>query len=305
MKISTSNNVILEQQKTKNKIVLGHKEFRVKYLSDSVSYQNQKGGNSSIFLLVDLQGEVEDKVIKFCNCDIIRQSNSNRYRRFKREITALEIANKNKLHNVVKIFDHGNEDIEGKKIPFYIMEKAETDLTCFITEGGLIDDTQSKVKLCIDLIKAIQQLHENGIYHRDLKPDNILLFKSGDWKICDLGLVSFRDEDELSWESGLIGPKGWITPEAANRFYTYENESEFLFDTEIDDLSDIFQLGKLFWFIFQSNIPIGRVKRENFRINDDQIYGLLIWMLSHLKRNRPSLTKIDYHFSTLKAKYKI
>jgi len=303
MEIQVDNSLSLSFKKTKNKIILNNKEYRIKYLSDKPHYQ--KGGTSSLFLLVDLQEEIENRVIKFCKCDSRAHPNSNRVKRFEREIKALKISRENQLSNIIKIFDNGEYEINGKKIPFYVMEKAETDLTDFIIAGGLKNDIQGKVKLCVDLLKAMQQLHENDIYHRDLKPDNILLFGDGTWKICDLGLVKFRNEDELSWENTLIGPKGWITPEASNRFYTYENDSEFSYNTDINDYSDIFQLGKLFWFIFQTNIPIGRIRREDFKISDDQIYGLLIWMLNHSQKRRPSLQKLGDNFSTLITKYKI
>lgn len=303
MEIYPDNSLRLSHSRPKNKITLNGKEFRIKYLSDNANYQ--KGGTSSLFLLVDLQEEIEDRVIKFCKCDRETHPNSNRVKRFEREIKALKISRKNQLSNIIKMFENGEYEINGKKIPFYVMEKAETDLTDFIIDGGLKDDIQGKVKLCVDLLKAMQQLHENDIYHRDLKPDNILLFSDGTWKICDLGLVKFRKEDELSWENTLIGPKGWITPEASNRYYTHENDTEFSYDTNINDYSDIFQLGKLFWFIFQTNIPIGRIHREDFKISDDQIYGLLIWMLNHSKKRRPSLQNLGDSFITLKTKYKI
>lgn len=35
-----------------------------------------------------------------------------------------------------------------------------------------------------------------GYYHRDLKPDNILMFDDT-WKIGDLGLIAFRDKDNI------------------------------------------------------------------------------------------------------------
>ena len=74
------------------------------------------------------------------------------------------------------------------------------------------------------------------------------------------------------------------------------------FDCILDDRSDIFQLGKLFWFIFQGNIPDGQLIRDDFKIGDDQVYTVLYNMLRHSK-NRPLVAEIETEFAKRYSSY--
>ena len=84
---------------------------------------------------------------------------------------------------------------------------------------------------------------------------------------------------------------------------TFNKDIDYDYDCKMDFRSDIFQLGKLFWFIFQYNIPIGRVKRNDFKIKDDQIYSAIAWMLNHDKKRRPHLSDLINSFSPIFLKY--
>ena len=74
------------------------------------------------------------------------------------------------------------------------------------------------------------------------------------------------------------------------------------FDCVLDEKSDIFQLGKLFWFIFQGNIPDGQLIRNDFKIDDDQVFGVILNMLSHSK-TRPTIEEIETEFEKRYSTY--
>lgn len=110
--------------------------------------------------------------------------------------------------------------------------------------------------------------------------------------------MAFRDEDELyDKKNEFIGPKGWLSPEAMNKYLSYD-DSMYKFDCKIDHQSDIFQLGKIFWYILQGNVPIGGISRSDFFDRREEVYSLLKYMLNHSKKKRP-LT-IDYVINDLK-----
>lgn len=157
----------------------------------------------------------------------------------------------------------------------------------------------------MDILEGIKELHRYKIYHRDIKPDNIL-FVNKTWKIGDLGLIDYRNSDfQIEEDGDKIGPIGWLSPEATNKFLVEGNSKKnpYDFDCELDEYSDIFQLGKLFWYIFQGNIPLGQIRREDFKIKDKTIYDILIKMLMHSKDKRFQIGEIEDEFRSRSSHY--
>ena len=105
-------------------------------------------------------------------------------------------------------------------------------------------------------------------------------------------------------KNDFIGPKGWLSPEAMNKYLQSDN-NKYKFDCNIDHQSDVFQLGKVFWYILQGNAPIGNIRRSDFFDGHDDIYSVLKYMLNHSKKKRP--ISIDYvinELSRIMQKYK-
>jgi serine/threonine protein kinase len=278
----------------KNKIIWDEGEYYVRPLTSN--YQTSKGGNSSVYSLTNNYDK--KYAIKFSNYPrpTNRGENSKGYSRFLNEIEALKEANEHDFPNIIKIITDGTVELKGREYPYIIMEKADTDLKEYLLNESSIDD-QQKFILCKEIFKAVKDLHSIEIYHRDIKPDNILLFTSEDklkWKIADLGLIKYRgkDFDEIGEK---IGPLGWLSPEATNKFLTEKSNIEV--DCEIDRFSDIFMLGELFWFVFKLNIPIGQIIENDFGLDfpeSDLYFSLIKSMLSHSKVNRTNLEDIEF-----------
>lgn len=296
----------------KNSFIHENITYILKPLSDE--YENSKGGNSSVFLLFEGEEDEEPRVIKICNTPK-PDSKSPRYQRtrfgrFITEIEALNIAKENNLKHVINIEFNGILPIKNTDFVFYVMERADSDLTEFIHSSTEID-VQDKIKFCADIFNALKNLDDIKYYHRDIKPDNILLFnKNGDsekinWKIGDLGLARHRDRDfDLVGER--IGPFGWISQEAMNKYLT--EKKNLGFDCSIDTKSDIFQLGKIYWFVFMKNCPIGQLYYNDFSCeiqHKRRIWKLIIQMLSSSKDKRPNIEKIEEHINKLKVCFNI
>jgi len=255
-----------------------------------------------VYLLYDKTGEWIDRIIKVSNYFRPNRSTPDdikrRYGRFIREIEVLEKLKEEDINNIVTIHFNHVIEIDGKEFPYYVMEKGDTDLKEYLISNPELDN-QEKVRFCLDIFNAIKELHVKNIYHRDIKPDNIFLFREGDeeemkyvWKIGDLGLMTERhkDYDDLGEK---IGPYGWVSPESMNKFLT--EKANLGFDCVIDDKSDIFQLGKLFWFLFQLNVPIGQITIEDFICNlehKDRIFKLIQTMIQYSKRRRIELNPL-------------
>jgi WD40 repeat protein len=68
--------------------------------------------------------------------------------------------------------------------------------------------------LVVQLARALQHAHQNGVIHRDLKPANILLAADGAPKIGDFGLAKQLDSDTLQTRTGeALGTPGYMAPE--------------------------------------------------------------------------------------------
>lgn len=268
-------------------------------LDDNI--QGGKGFNSFIFQAIDPNETEKDLVIKFCRFYLPGNANFNRKRiaRFEREIHALiDVKNSDHKDYVVEIIEHGVHEIGGKKFKYYVMAKGDYDLKQYLNENDL--SLQQKTILFKDIIQSLKCLHKMGIYHRDLKPDNIFCFE-GTWKIGDLGLINFRNEDsDIDYKTETIGPRGFFSPEAENKAWGDRERSNFDFDVLIDNKSDVFQLGKIYWYIIQGEIPSGIIIEDDIKVDSkSMLKPVLLRMLQYKKNRRPTIFELEPLFNDI------
>lgn len=280
----------------------------------SIEQMKHKGRNSILYSLTEAQSDsdIPSLVMKICKYKYPRRDVDELpiHKRFKREIEALNKCKEKGLENIINIFSFGKLKVKNKVgngfqiFLFYTMEYSPMDLKNYLEQNNV--DKSDRLGICIELCDALSKLHKLDIYHRDLKPDNILRINEG-WKIADLGLIAYRNEDVIIDKRGdFIGPRGWISPEVMNK-YLSENISHFDFDCDIDDQSDIFQMGKIMWYLLQGNAPIGCVKENDFIYPYKNLYPVLRSMLNHSKKKRPKnidavRKELQLHYNKIMAK---
>lgn len=276
-------------------ITINNVDYCVDYLSD----KGNKGAHSLILkLYINNDGAKEDSRLVLKVSKIFDNWSPNLFKvrpanySFYREIDCLLRCKEQFSNYIIPIHYWGHLVCEKKNenedqpsyvlFPFYMMDCADCDLKQFLEVNEI--DKKEKLLICNQIASGLEELHTINCYHRDIKPDNILLFDK-ELKIGDLGLVRYRNEDTQD-VLGLIGPKGWISPEAMNKYLNEEKIFDNRINTEINEQSDIFQLGMVFWYVFQGNAPIGCIKRTDFFDNDEMIFSLIKRMIYHSTEKR-------------------
>ena len=113
----------------------------------------------------------------------------------------------------------------------------------------LKDNGRLPVGKCLEIIiqaaKALEFAHENGIIHRDVKPDNIMLTSEGIVKIADLGIAKSFEEGEASPVAGkrwVLGTPHYMAPEQA-------------MGKALDRRADVYSLGATFYHMLTGKTP--------------------------------------------------
>ncbi len=98
---------------------------------------------------------------------------------------------------------------------WYAMELVEgPSLSAKLRKDGALSERDA-LRLFIPLCEALEHAFEQGVVHRDLKPGNILIDKSGRARIVDLGLAFAEDDPSLTGHGGTLGTPHYISPEQA------------------------------------------------------------------------------------------
>ncbi len=166
----------------------------------------------------------------------------NSKERFIREV---KIQCQCKHSNIVHIFIH---DLN-KEQPYFIMELAECDLSDLILNNLLTEE--NKIKILFDTCLGVEYIHNRGFLHRDIKPNNILKFYDGNYKISDFGLIRSEIQDtnknNLTSFGTVLGTEDYLAPELRYKGNDYTIKS------------DIFSMGKVFE---QLNIENSNIKEH-------------------------------------------
>jgi serine/threonine protein kinase len=148
----------------------------------------------------------------------------------------LDHPNINRLFGIVE-----QEDNEGQSRRCLLMELVDGyNLRKHIVERDLT--IEQGIDLCLQICYGLDFLHQNGIVHRDVKPENFLISKDGQVKIVDFGL----SKSKKSWRMRMMreggGTRKYMSPEQLNR-------------KPLDLRSDIFSLGITMYELFTGKHP--------------------------------------------------
>lgn len=189
-----------------------------------------KGGNGDIFF--DLDNGTAKKYLR-------NTSSKDKVQRFEKELDTLKKISPIEIPNIVKVEEVyiDKKIIQNSYIKMKKYDGSLFDLFKF-TKGNVI----FSLNLILPIIKALYKLSKfsPSIYHRDIKPDNILYEKDGDVYtlfLTDFGTCFLKDGSErITPEPMAVGPRLFVAPE-------YEVGRV----DEVDEKGDIFSVGKVIW----------------------------------------------------------
>jgi len=158
--------------------------------------------------------------------------------RFKREaIAAMRLQHE----NVVRAYDFG-----GSEEYYYLaLEFVEGETL----EKRLQRETRLPEDVALNFVRqiacALDEASRQGIVHRDVKPENILITKDGVAKLCDFGIVKLLDRDEgaVTVAGTTVGTPFYIAPEQARG------------EEELDTRTDLYALGITLFHLITGRVP--------------------------------------------------
>lgn len=147
----------------------------------------------------------------------------------------------------------GHEVLNSKTKLFLVMEYIDGgDMHSVLTARKRFPEAEAR-KYFHSLIDCLAYCHERGVYHRDLKLENLLVTKSGELKVCDFGLASVRSINSTRNElcRTVVGTEDFSPPEILKNI-PYKG-----------DKADIWSAGILLYTMIAGYCPFrGRTSHE-------------------------------------------
>ena len=157
--------------------------------------------------------------------------------RLRREVVALQ-----KLHHssIIRIYDLYEDD----HWSFIIMDFLDgCTLDQQVAQHGPLTQEQT-IDVGRQIADALRLVHRNGILHRDVKPQNIMLTKNNQIVLTDFGSAKIEGQATFTAAGAIVGTMGYLAPE--------------VFDGgRPDGRSDIYSLGMCLYFAIMGALPQG------------------------------------------------
>jgi serine/threonine protein kinase len=157
--------------------------------------------------------------------------------RFEREFMAARVLDH---PNVVRAIEYCGTGPH----PFLVMEYVDGEsLGQWIERAGAVPEAEA-VRITVQVCEGLQRAHKQGLVHRDVKPDNILVTREGVAKLTDMGLVKDVEGDLNLTKTGRgLGTPHYMAPE---QFRNAKN---------VDVRGDIYSLGATLYALVTGVVP--------------------------------------------------
>jgi serine/threonine-protein kinase len=191
-----------------------------------------RGGMATVYLARDIQHE-RPVALKILHPDLAASLGAER---FQREI---KLAAKLQHPHILGVYDSGNVDgdlwftmpyVDGESLRDRINREKQLPIA-------------ESVRICREAALALDYAHRQGVIHRDIKPDNILLI-DGQAMVADFGIARAQGGGESLTQTGMaIGTPGYMSPEQASG------------ETTVDARTDVYALACVLYEMLAGEPP--------------------------------------------------
>ena len=191
-----------------------------------------QGGMSLVYRAVDIRTghSVAVKILK-------SEYNSDKefLERFQREAQAASLMSH---HNLVNLLDVGVEGEYRYLVLEYVNGNTLKDI---IRQKGRIN-YQTAIQVTIRVLSALQHAHDNGIIHRDIKPQNVLIHADGHVKVADFGIARMTGTATIGKGDTVVGSVHYSSPEQAT-------------GSVVEATSDLYSTGVIMYEMLTGRVP--------------------------------------------------
>lgn len=140
--------------------------------------------------------------------------------------------------NIVAVYDLGQE----YNIDYIVMEYVDgLTLKEYIRRRDVMG-SEEVLKISIKIAEALKAAHANGIVHRDIKPQNIMVTQQGDVKVTDFGIAKASTSSTITQQGEALGSVHYFSPEQARGSF-------------VDSRSDLYSLGITMYEMITKQLP--------------------------------------------------
>ena len=193
-----------------------------------------EGGMAHVYRAID-QNTGHNVAIKIMKREL--SQDADYVSRFQREA---EAASKMTHHNIVNLLDVGMDGNDRYLVMEYVQG---ITLKQLITEKQRLP-AATAAQICIRILSALQHAHEQGIVHRDIKPQNILVANDGHIKVADFGIARIANSKTLTRDDSVMGTVYYYSPEQAT-------------GQKVGATSDIYSTGIVLYEMLTGRVPFG------------------------------------------------
>jgi len=246
-----------------------------------LKYAVRQGGNGVVFSAT--RYDESGSVTATCAVKVLKEMELSRVDRFNNEVRILKEL---KHSSIAEYFADGILSLGKWQVPWVAMELGGENLRRHVDTKGPIE-RGSLVPVVAQMADALDLVHAKQLIHRDIKPENFVWEEGRPDRVLmiDFGIakragedVSGRPLDNFTKHLEFVGPQFFSSPE----LIAYARDKK----VQVDGRSDLFQLGKVVWFLATGAISAGVPSRSKCPFGG-ALCELIVATLSDDPRDRP------------------